>query len=90
MQSTLPWWGFIVAVLLTSVFMLVFGAQYGITGFQFNLQPFCQMIAGYMFPGRPLASKFFFFFTPYILTVICIPKKQEKLLQSIIKKTLET
>ena len=45
MSSTLPWWGFIVAIILTALFMLVFGTQYGITGFQFNLQPFCQMVS---------------------------------------------
>lgn len=56
MQSTLPWWGFFVSLLLTTVFMLFFGAQYAITGFGFNLQPVCQMLAGYMFPGRPLGK----------------------------------
>jgi hypothetical protein len=57
MHSTLPWWGFIMATLFSLVSMLFFGAQYGITGFAFNTQPFFQMMAGYMFPGRPLASK---------------------------------
>jgi hypothetical protein len=28
----------------------------GITGFQFNIQPICQMLGGYMFKGRPLAN----------------------------------
>ena len=42
--------------------MLFFGTQMGITGFQFNVQPICQMLAGYMFPGRPLAN---FYFTCY-------------------------
>ena len=56
-KSTLPWWGFILANVLTAVFMLFFGAQYGLTGFQFNIQPICQMLAGYLFPGKPLASK---------------------------------
>jgi hypothetical protein len=32
------------------------------TGFGFNIQPICQMLAGYMFPGRPLAN---FYFTCY-------------------------
>lgn len=61
MKSTLPWWGFIVSNLLTLLFMLFFGAQYGLTGFQFNVQPVCQMLAGYMFPKRPLASKLVLF-----------------------------
>lgn len=37
-KSTLPWWGFILANILTAVFMLFFGAQYGLTGFQFNVR----------------------------------------------------
>lgn len=57
MKSTLPWWGFILSLLFSMVSMLVFGAQFGLTGFQFNTQPFFQMMAGYLFPGRPLASK---------------------------------
>ena len=63
MQSTLPWWGFIIATILSTVFMLIFGTQYGITGFQFNLQPICQMLAGYMFPGLPLANLYFTCYT---------------------------
>ncbi|KAF2768319.1 OPT superfamily oligopeptide transporter [Teratosphaeria nubilosa] len=62
MKSTLPWWGFLLSTLLTTVFILFFGAMYGITGFGFNLQPIAQMLAGYMFPGRPLAN---FYFTCY-------------------------
>jgi len=42
---------------------LFFGAQLGITGFQFNVQPFCQMLGGYMFPNRPLANMYFTCFT---------------------------
>jgi hypothetical protein len=56
MKSTLPWWGLIIGMLLTTVFMLFFGAQYAITGFGFNLQPIFQMLGGYLFPGRPLGS----------------------------------
>ena len=67
MQSTLPWWGFIVAILLSTVFLLIFGVQYGMTGFQFNVQPICQMLAGYMFPGRPLAN---FYFTCYTFNTL--------------------
>lgn len=63
MKSTLPWWGFIVANLISLLFMLFFGAQYGLTGFQFNVQPICQMLAGYMFPRRPLANLYFTCYT---------------------------
>jgi hypothetical protein len=57
LKSTLPWWGFLISTIMMTIFLLFFGAQYGITGFQFNIQPICQTLAGYMFPGRPLASK---------------------------------
>jgi OPT family oligopeptide transporter len=63
MHSTLPWWGLIIGLLLTAVCMLFFGAQYAITGFGFNLQPVMQMLAGYMFPGRPLANMYFTTYT---------------------------
>ncbi|KAK4579995.1 hypothetical protein LTR86_000197 [Recurvomyces mirabilis] len=63
LKSTLPWWGFLLATVFTFIFTLFFGAQYGMTGFGFNLQPICQMLAGYMFPGRPLANFWFTCFT---------------------------
>jgi hypothetical protein len=44
------------ATIFTIVFTVFFGAQYAITGFGFNLQPIFQMLAGYMFPGRPLGT----------------------------------
>ncbi|KAH8884906.1 OPT superfamily oligopeptide transporter [Thozetella sp. PMI_491] len=57
--STLPWWGFIISNIFAAIFILFFGAQMGITGFQFNQQPILQMLAGYMHPGRPLANMYF-------------------------------
>ncbi|KAK0385397.1 hypothetical protein NLU13_7873 [Sarocladium strictum] len=58
-QSTLPWWAFIVSNVFAAVFILFFGAQMGLTGFQFNQQPVIQMLAGYLMPGRPLANMYF-------------------------------
>jgi len=63
MKSTLPWWGLILGLFMTAIFTLFFGAQYAITGFGFNLQPIFQMLAGYMFPGRPLANMYFTTYT---------------------------
>lgn len=40
--------------MFAALFILFFGAQMGITGFQFNLQPILQMVAGYLHPGRPI------------------------------------
>jgi hypothetical protein len=59
--STLPWWGYIISNLFALLFILFFGAQYGLTGFQFNQQPIIQMVAGYIHPVRfilPLISRF--------------------------------
>ena len=54
--STLPWWGYIVANLLSAIMILFFGAQMAMTGFQFNQQPIIQMLAGYIHPGKPLGK----------------------------------
>ena len=53
MKTTLSWWGFALSLLFSALSMLFFGAQFGLTGFQFNTQPFFQMIAGYLFPVSP-------------------------------------
>lgn len=58
-QSTLPWWGFFIAVCLACVCILFFGAQYAITGFHFGVQPVIQMLGGYLHPGRPVANMYF-------------------------------
>jgi len=57
--STLPAWGYIMANIFAAIFILFFGAQYGMTGFQFNQQPIVQMLAGYLHPGKPLANMYF-------------------------------
>lgn len=66
--STLPWWGYLIANIFAFVFILFFGAQAGITGFQFNQQPVIQMVAGYMHPGKPLGESFFCHVLDQILT----------------------
>lgn len=58
-NSTLPWWGFVIAVLLAIVSILFFGALYAITGLQLSIQTLVQMIAGYLHSGRPMANMFF-------------------------------
>ena len=54
--STLPWWGFVLAIVIAAIMILFFGAQTGITGFVFNQQPVAQMLAGYIHPGKPLGE----------------------------------
>ncbi|KAG2353184.1 OPT oligopeptide transporter [Suillus spraguei] len=51
-NSTLPWWGFIVSLLLATISILFFGALYAITGF-------VQMIGGYLHRGKPVANMYF-------------------------------
>ena len=61
-NSTLPWWGFLIACGLSALCILFFGAQYAITGFQFIIQPIIQMVGGYLHPGRPVANMYFTLF----------------------------
>ncbi|CZR52285.1 related to peptide transporter [Phialocephala subalpina] len=63
LNSTLPWWGLIFAMIVLWIYMLFFGAQYAITGFQFNLQSVSQTMAGYCFPRAPLANMYFVIYT---------------------------
>ncbi|KAG8217852.1 OPT oligopeptide transporter protein-domain-containing protein [Butyriboletus roseoflavus] len=58
-DSTLPWWGFVISVLLATVFIVFFGALYAITGINLSIQTFMQMIAGYLHPGKPMANMYF-------------------------------
>lgn len=67
-KSSLPWYGFLVACLLSAVCILFFGAQYAITGFQFIIQPVIQMIGGYMHPGKPVANMYFVSWRPSTTT----------------------
>lgn len=61
-DSTLPWWGFTVSIMIAATNILFFGAQYAITAFLFNTQTLIQMIGGYMHPGKPVANMYFTLF----------------------------
>lgn len=58
-NSTLPWWGFIISLLLATISILFFGALAAITGLTFIIQPFVQMIGGYLHSGKPVANMYF-------------------------------
>ncbi|KAF8896110.1 OPT oligopeptide transporter protein-domain-containing protein [Infundibulicybe gibba] len=62
-DSTLPWWGFLIAVLLATISILFFGTLYAITGLAFIIQPFVQMIGGFIHPGKPMANMYFVLFS---------------------------
>src|ERR1700743_1096302 len=53
---------FISTLIISAAYVLFFGAQFAITGFNFITQPVVQMIAGYLHPGRPLANMYFVLF----------------------------
>ncbi|KLO16064.1 OPT oligopeptide transporter [Schizopora paradoxa] len=62
-NSTLPWWGFLVSLALATISILFFGTLYAITGLQFIIQPFVQMIGGFIHPGKPMANMYFVLFS---------------------------
>ncbi|KAL5523449.1 hypothetical protein ACEPAG_7622 [Sanghuangporus baumii] len=62
-NSTLPWWGFLISLMLATLSILFFGALYAITGLAFIIQPFVQMIGGFIHPGRPMANMYFVLFS---------------------------
>jgi OPT family oligopeptide transporter len=61
-DSTLPWWAFLISCGLSAICILFFGAQYAITGYDFNIQPVIQMLAGYLRPKSPIANMYFVLF----------------------------
>ena len=85
-------WGLIIALVLAAITILFIGAFTAITGISFIIQPFLQMIGGFLHPGKPMANMFFVLFSyselPYLTTHIRLnfdlrPKdsvKQAKLL----------
>lgn len=58
-NTTLPWWGFIVAILLSYIFLVFLGSMAAISGVQFLVQSIVQMIGGYIRPGDPVSNMFF-------------------------------
>ncbi|KAF2428075.1 OPT superfamily oligopeptide transporter [Tothia fuscella] len=58
-NTTLPWWGFIVALSLSAVCLVFFSALTAMFGFGILAQPFIQMIGAYLIPGKPLANLYF-------------------------------
>ena len=62
-NSTLPWWGLLISLGLATISVLFFGALYAITGRSFIIQPFVQMIGGFVHPGKPMANMYFVLFS---------------------------
>jgi OPT family oligopeptide transporter len=61
-DTALPWWGFIVAMVFSINNILFFGAQYALTAWGINTQAMIQLMAAYLFPGRPITNMYFTLF----------------------------
>ncbi|KAF6763837.1 peptide transporter MTD1 [Ephemerocybe angulata] len=58
-KSGLPWWGLIVALIISAVFLPFVITVYAITGFSPNIQSLVQMLGACMIPGNPQANMYF-------------------------------
>ena len=56
-------WGFVIACLLAVVLILFYGSLIAITGLFLLIQPFPQMIWGFLHPGKPMANMYFVLFS---------------------------
>ena len=62
LKSTLPWWGFFIALALSFLSTLFFGAMAGLIGFSVPITGVVQLVGGYLHPGKPLANMYFVLF----------------------------
>ncbi|PPQ75716.1 hypothetical protein CVT24_002577 [Panaeolus cyanescens] len=58
-KSGLPWWGLIVGLIISAIFLPFVITVYAITGFSPNIQHLVQMIGAAMIPGNPQANMYF-------------------------------
>ncbi len=58
-STRFPRWGLIIACLLATISILFFGSLFAMTGLAFIIQPFVQMIGGFLLPGKPMANMYF-------------------------------
>ncbi|KAF9494717.1 OPT oligopeptide transporter [Pleurotus eryngii] len=58
-NSSLPWWGLIVGIIISAAFLPFVLTVYAITGFSPNIQNLVQMLGAATIPGNPPANKYF-------------------------------
>lgn len=58
-KANLPWWGLIVGILISGIFLPFVITVYAITGFSPNIMSLVQMIGAAIFPGNPQANMYF-------------------------------
>ncbi|KAG2192270.1 hypothetical protein INT47_003859 [Mucor saturninus] len=57
--SQLPWWGFILAIAISTTLSLPLNMIQAITGYSFGLNVFAEMVCGFILPGYPIANMYF-------------------------------
>ncbi|KJA26691.1 hypothetical protein HYPSUDRAFT_132645 [Hypholoma sublateritium FD-334 SS-4] len=57
--SGLPWWGLIVGIMISAIFLPFVITVYAITGFSPNIQHLVQMLGAALIPGSPQANMYF-------------------------------
>lgn len=62
LESTLPWWGFLIACTLSFASTLFLGALAGLIGFFVPITSVIQLLSGYIHPGKPVANMYFVLF----------------------------
>ncbi|CAG8244368.1 unnamed protein product [Penicillium olsonii] len=55
----LPWYGLLLALMITSVFFIPVGIIMAVTNQHSSLYLICQLLCGIVFPGRPVANMIF-------------------------------
>ncbi|KAJ3513900.1 hypothetical protein NLJ89_g2700 [Agrocybe chaxingu] len=58
-HSGLPWWGLIVALIISAIFLPFVVTVYAITGFVPNIQNLVQILGASMLPGSPQTNMYF-------------------------------
>ncbi|CAO3663761.1 unnamed protein product [Rhizopus stolonifer] len=58
-NSQLPWWGVIVAIILSAFLSLPLNLIGAVTGTHFGLNVLSEMIGGFILPGYPIANMYF-------------------------------
>ncbi|KAK3349068.1 OPT oligopeptide transporter protein-domain-containing protein [Lasiosphaeria hispida] len=54
-EMQLPWWGLLVVVSVSAIFTLPSGILFGFTNVQIGMDYLAELLAGYLFPGKPIA-----------------------------------
>ncbi|KAI8834203.1 OPT oligopeptide transporter protein-domain-containing protein [Chytriomyces cf. hyalinus JEL632] len=58
-DDSLPWWAFILTIVMAFFFIIVSGLLAAFTGFSPPFKTFIQLIGGFILPGKPIANMYF-------------------------------